>query len=50
MILLMIGSLSGAIHFPKIWASQQWVFLVRAMAYVRSAIVLTDDRALQRLS
>jgi hypothetical protein len=49
-MILMIGSLLGAIHIPKIWASQQWVFLVRAMAYVRSAIVLTDDRALQRLS
>jgi hypothetical protein len=46
LLILMIGGLLGAIHIPKIWASQQWAFLVRAMAQVRSAIVLTD-RALQ---
>jgi nitroreductase len=46
LMILIIGGLLGAIYIPKIWASQQWTFLVRAMAHVRSAIVLTD-RALQ---
>jgi hypothetical protein len=46
LMILIIGSVQAAIHIPKIWASQQWAFLVRAMAHVRSAIVLTD-RALQ---
>lgn len=42
LMIMMIGGLLGALHIPKIWASQQWAFLVRAMAQVRSAIVLTD--------
>jgi len=46
LMILIIGGLQAAIHIPKIWASQQWAFLVRAMDHVRSAIVLTD-RALQ---
>jgi hypothetical protein len=43
---MLIGGLLCAIHIPKVWASQQWAFLVRAMAQIRSAIILTD-RALQ---
>jgi hypothetical protein len=46
LMILIIGGLQAAIHIPKIWASQQWAFLLRAMVHVRSAIVLTD-RALQ---
>jgi hypothetical protein len=46
LMILIIGGLQAAIHIPKIWASQQWAFLIRAMAHVRSAIILTD-RALQ---
>jgi len=46
LMILIIGGLQAAIHIPKIWASQQWAFLVRAMAHVRSAVALTD-RALQ---
>jgi hypothetical protein len=49
LMILILGGLQAAIHIPKIWASQQWVFLVGAMAHVRSAVVLTD-RALQPLS
>ena len=26
LMMLMIGGLLGAIHIPKIWASQQWRF------------------------
>jgi hypothetical protein len=46
LMILIIGSLQAAIHIPKMWASRQWAFLVRAMAHVRSVIVPTD-RALQ---
>ena len=46
LMFLIIGGFQAAIHVPKIWASQQWAFLARAMVHVRSAIVLTD-RALQ---
>jgi hypothetical protein len=44
LMILIIGGLQAAIHMPKI--SQPWAFLVRAMAYVQSALILTD-RALQ---
>jgi nitroreductase len=46
LLVLSMGGLLSAIHIPKLWASQPWAFLVRAMAAARSAIVLTD-RALQ---
>jgi hypothetical protein len=46
LMILIIGGLEAAIHIPKIWASQQWAILVRAMAHVRTVVVLTD-RALQ---
>ena len=44
LMFLIIGGFQAAIHIPKIWASQQWAFLARAMVHVRSAIVLTDRR------
>jgi len=46
LMILIIGSLQAAIHIPKMWASLQWAFLVRAMAHVRSAIAL-PERELQ---
>jgi hypothetical protein len=46
LMILIIGGLQAAIHLPKIWASQPWAFLVRAVTHARLALVLTD-RALQ---
>jgi len=46
LMILIIGGLQAAIHIPKIWASQQRALLARALAHLRSAMVLTD-RALQ---
>lgn len=46
LLILIIGGLQVAIYIPKIWGSQQWAFLVRAMAHAWSVIVL-GDRAWQ---
>jgi len=43
LMILIIGGLLAAIHMPKIWVSQPWAFLVRAVAHVRSAFALTDQ-------
>jgi hypothetical protein len=48
-ILLMIfilGSLEAAIQFPKIWKSQHWMYLGRAITRAWSTITSTD-RSLQ---
>ncbi len=43
LMILIIGGLQAAIHLPKLSRSQPWAFLVRAMAHVRSVLVLTDQ-------